>query len=125
MIQSRWSQNLLLGFLILILILLAWWGWSNGVKSAQSKRIIKDAQAITEGFKEFHKDQNRYPATTEFQDNNLMRPYITNFPPQQFPSEVCPQNFDYYNASPEVYELRFCLSKAVSGFNVGWNTLKP
>lgn len=125
MIQSRWSQNILLGLLLVILALLVWWGWSNGVRSAQSKRIVKDAKAITDGFKEFYKDQNRYPATTEFSDNNLMRPYITNFPPQEFPSELCQKNFDYFNANPQTYELRFCLPKAVSGFPAGWNTLKP
>ncbi|HEX3099358.1 MAG TPA: hypothetical protein VHQ41_00090 [Patescibacteria group bacterium] len=125
MIQSRWSQNILLGFLVVVLALLSLWGWNNGVKAAQSKRVVKDAQAMTAGFTEFYKDQNRYPATTEFTNNNLLRPYIANFPPQTFPSKTCPNTFDYYNASPQTYELRFCLSKAVSGFNIGWNTLKP
>lgn len=125
MIQSRWSQNVFLGLLIVILVLLSWWGWSNGVRAAQSKRIVKDAQAMKQGFAEFYKDQNRYPATTEFSNNNLMRPYIVNFPPQTFTTAACPQTFDYFNASPQVYELRFCLPKAVSGFQAGWNTLKP
>ena len=109
----------------MVLGLLVWWGWGNGVRAAQSKRIVKDAKVITEGFKEFYKDQNRYPANTEFDEPNLLRPYITNFPPQEFSTEVCPETFDYYNASPQVYELRFCLSKAVNGYAVGWNTLKP
>lgn len=125
MIQSRWSQNIFLGLLLVILALLVWWGWGNGVSSAQSKRIAKDAQVITEGFKEFFKDQNRYPTTGEFQNNNLMRPYIVNFPPQEFTSEICSKSFDYFNATPQTYELRFCLPKAVSGYPAGWNTLKP
>lgn len=125
MIQSRWSQNILIGLLLVILATLVWWGWNNGVKSAQSKRVVKNANAIVEGFKEFYKDQNRYPTTGEFQNNNLMRPYIVNFPPQEFPSETCSQSFDYFNATPQTYELRFCLSKKVGNYQIGWNTLKP
>lgn len=125
MIESRWAQNLLLGFLIVLLALLTWWGWNNGVRAAQSKRVVKDAKAMAAGFAEFHKDQNRYPALTEFENNSVMRPYIANFPAQTFPSKSCPKTFDYYNAAPQVYELRFCLSKAVDGFNIGWNTIKP
>lgn len=125
MIQSRWAQNILLGFLAVLLIVLVLWGWSNGVSSAQSKRIIKDAQSIKQGFAEFYKDQNRYPSTVEFEDLNLMRNYITNFPPQEFVSNLCQKNFDYFNSTSDMYELRFCIPKATSGFQVGWNTLKP
>ena len=125
MIQSRWSQNLLIGFLVVVLVALSWWGWSNGVKAASAKRIVKDARAMAAGFSEFYKNQNRYPATTEFENNNLLRPYIANYPPQTFPTESCPETFDYYNATPQTYELRFCLPKATGGFQVGWNTLKP
>ena len=125
MIQSRWSQNILVGLLVVVLVSLAGWGWVNGVSAARAKRIVKDARAMAAGFEEFRKDQNRYPATTEFENNNLLRPYIVNFPPQNFPTDVCPDTYDYYNAAPQIYELRFCLPKAVSGFNVGWNTLKP
>lgn len=125
MIQSRWSQNILAGLLAVVLILLALWGWDNGVRAAKAKRVVKDARAMAAGFTEFYKDQNRYPATTEFKDNNLLRPYIANFPPQNFPTDTCPETYDYYNASPQVYELRFCLPKAVNGFQIGWNTLKP
>lgn len=125
MIQSRWAQNSLIGFLILILALLSWWGWDNGVRAARAKRIVKDARAMATGFSEFYKDQNRYPATTEFENNSLLRPYIVNFPPQTFPTEDCSKTFDYYNAAPQTYELRFCLPKAVDGFQIGWNTIKP
>lgn len=125
MIQSHWSQNILLGFLVVVLILLVWWGWSNGVRSAKSKRLVKDAKIMVTAFKEFHNDQNRYPATTEFIDNTVMRAYISNFPPQTFPTELCPKSFDYFNAAPQTYELRFCLPKAVDGYKAGLNTLKP
>jgi hypothetical protein len=125
MIQSRWSQNVLLGLLIVILLLLAWWGWGNALRAAQSKRVVKDAQTMIVGFTEFQKDQNRYPATSEFGDNDVMRRYITNFPPQNFPTQTCPKTFDYYSATPTTYELRFCLSKVVKGYKAGWNIVKP
>ncbi len=125
MIQSRWSQNILLGLLSVLLVLLCLWGWSNGVKAGQSKRIIKDAKIMKDAFAQFHSDQNRYPATTEFEENTVMRQYLTNFPPQTFPSAVCQQTFDYYSATPQTYELRFCLPKATGGYKVGWNVLKP
>lgn len=125
MIQSGWSQNLLVGALVVLIAFFSWWGWDNGVRAARAKRIVKDAQTMTAGFAEFFKDQNRFPATNEFENNSVLRPYISNFPPQQFPTEACPETFDYYNAAPNTYELRFCLPKAVKGFKEGWNTLKP
>lgn len=125
MIESRWSQNLLLGALVVILILLAWWGYGNGVRAAQSKRVVKDAKTMATAFAEFHKDQNRYPATTEFTNNTVMRQYLANFPAQTFATATCPQTYDYFNANSQTYELRFCLSKAVSGYKTGWNTIKP
>lgn len=94
------------------------------MRSAKSKRTLKDAQVIAQGFDEFYKDQNRYPSTVEFEDNNLMRTYITNFPPVEYPTPVCAKTFDYFNPSSNTYELRFCLSKAVGGYNTGWNTIK-
>jgi type II secretory pathway pseudopilin PulG len=125
MIQARWSQNILLGLLVVILVLLGLWGFSNGVDSAKARRVLKDAKVLTEGFTEFKKDQNRFPSTGEFEDNNLMRNYVTNFPPQQFPDALCEKSFDYFSGSSQEYELRFCLPKAVSGYQLGWNTLTP
>ncbi len=125
MLQSNWSQNTLIGLAAVVLVVLCAWGWNNGLKASRSKTIIKDARAIQEGFKHFRTDQNRYPTTGEFEQENVMRAYLSNFPPQSFPSEGCEKSFDYYSANPEVYELRICLPKAASGFAAGWNTLKP
>ena len=125
MIQSNWAQCALIGLLTVILAGLCWWGFGNGKEKSESKRIIKDAITMTEGFEEFRKDQNRYPATTEFSDANIMRKYITNFPPQTFQSDTCPENFEYYSATTQTYELRFCISKSAKGYAQGWNVLKP
>lgn len=115
----------MLATLGVILLLVSVWGWSNGVRAAKSKRVAKDAEAIAAGFAEFYKDQNRYPSTDEFSDRNLLRSYITNYPPQDHWTPNCPQSFDYYNLSSTSYELRFCISKAVMGYQEGVNTLKP
>jgi type II secretory pathway pseudopilin PulG len=125
MLQSHWSQNTFIVALLIILAVLGFWGWSNGLAASRSKAIVKDAKSIQQGFEHFHADQNRYPTTDEFTDANLMRSYLSNFPPQNFPNKVCPKSFDYYNPSPQTYELRICLPKAASGYNQGWNTLTP
>jgi hypothetical protein len=125
MLQSRWSQNLLTVISVIVLVLLCLWGWNNGLAAGRSKTILKDAKAIQEGFKYFYKDQNRYPTTGEFEDANIMQAYLSNFPPQSFPNELCPKTYDYYSATPQTYELRICLPKGVSGYPEGWSTLKP
>ncbi len=124
MLQSRLSQNIVMAVLAIITVLVLLWGWSNAVASSRSKAVLKDARAITQGFKYFYNDQNRYPSTGEFTNSNLMRSYINNFPPQTFSSSVCAKSFDYYNATPKTYELRICLLKATEGYKAGWNVFK-
>lgn len=125
MLQSRWSQNLLTGICLLVLAFLGWWGWTNGLAASRSKTIIKDAQAIQQAFDHFHADQNRYPTSDEFLNNDVMRAYLTNFPPQTFPNKVCQKTYDYYSQDPQTYQLRICLPKSVGAYKQGWNTLVP
>jgi hypothetical protein len=122
--QTRWFHNVLIAVLILVIAGLLVWTWSNGNQAAKSKAIIKDTKAMVQGFDYFHQDQNRYPTTGEFTDNNLMRMYISNFPPQAFTTSTCPETYDYYSAAPDSYVLRFCLPKGVSGYRAGWNLVK-
>ncbi|HMQ02211.1 MAG TPA: hypothetical protein PKD79_04080, partial [Candidatus Doudnabacteria bacterium] len=96
----------------------------NGQRSAQSRQVVKDVSAITQALEYFYQDQNRYPAIGEFEDQNVMRQYLSNFPPQEFTSGVCPQSFGYANTFRNDYELRFCLSKGVRGYQAGWNVIK-
>ncbi len=124
MFQTRWFHNTLIILLALAIAGLLFWTWTNGYKAAKSKTILKDANAMTQGFEYFLKDQNRYPTTGEFTDNNLMRTYISNYPPQTFPGGVCAQTYDYFSASPNSYELRFCLPKGMKGYQTGWNSVK-
>ncbi len=99
-------------------------GMLNGVKAAQSRQISKDAKAIIAGLEYFYKDQNRYPFVGEFEDQNVMRQYVSGFPPREFPSELCEKSYDYVNNFRNDYELRICLPKGVSGYKAGWNVIK-
>jgi type II secretory pathway pseudopilin PulG len=127
-VLSNKIMRLVVIFVLLALVLAtSFYSWQSAKKTAQSRRVAKDSQAIRSGLEYFYKDQNRYPSTIEFQDANLMSAYISNYPPLSFPTEECPQNFDYFNPSPFSYELRICLQKSVGAFHAGINkfTEKP
>ncbi len=124
MLQSRIGQNISITFLtVFVVTLLAWGAW-NGVRAARSRTILNNAKAMTQGFAHFYTDQQRYPSIVEFQDNNVMRAYITNYPPQEFISGACAKNFEYLNPSAKSYELRVCLPEGVDGYRTGWNSIK-
>lgn len=107
-----------------LVVLLLWWAFRNGQYAGQSRQTAKDANSIRQGLEYFYQDQNRYPSTDEFLDENLMRQYLSGFPPKQFPSPTCRATFEYVNQFRNDYELRVCLSKGVSGFNAGWNIIR-
>ncbi len=109
--------------LTLLAVLLLWWTFNNGKKAGQSRQIIKDSRALSQAFEYFYQDQNRYPSSDEFTDQNLMRQYLSGFPPQEFVSETCPQTFVYVNNFRNDYELRICLPKGVQGYLTGWNKI--
>ncbi|QQS22790.1 hypothetical protein IPM19_04145 [bacterium] len=109
---------------IALAVLLLWWAYRAGQHAGQSRQAVKDANAIKQALEYFYQDQNRYPATDEFKDDNLMRQYVSGFPPKQYPSEQCPATFQYSNNFRNDYELRLCLTKGVSGFKEGVNIIK-
>lgn len=120
-----WKILKIIGIVLLVLltIFLLWRAVVNGQRSAQARQVIKDAGAITQALEYFYQDQNRYPAIGEFNDQNVMRQYLSNFPPQEFANGLCERSFDYVNTFRNDYELRFCLPKGVRGYNTGWNTI--
>lgn len=124
MIQSRWLQNSITGFVAVVLLAAVLMAFLQGIKAGQSKTVLANAATLQEGFQHFYNDQGRYPTALEFSDNNLMRSYITNFPPQEFASGPCEKSFDYRNPSPRSYELQFCLPKGRSGWPAGWSLVK-
>lgn len=121
-----WKILKIAGIVIFVLITVGavWLAIINGQKSAQSRQIVKDAAALAVSLEYFYEDQNRYPSNDEFLDQNVMRQYADNFPPQQFVSTTCTENYQYLNTFRTDYELRFCLPKGVAGYRTGWNTLK-
>lgn len=132
-----------IGLLTVLAILGILWTFNNGKQAGQSRQVIKDGRAIQQALEYFYQDQNRYPSTDEFLDQNLMRQYLSNFPPQQFVSSICPApvdfskttsldsastntklaNFVYVNNFRNDYELRLCLPKGVQGYRAGWNKI--
>jgi type II secretory pathway pseudopilin PulG len=122
----RLIKYVVLVLLIAIAVLAMRWAFINGRYAGQSRQAIKDAHAIQQALEYFYKDQNRYPSTDEFTDQNLMRQYMSGFPPQQYFSPNCPDRgngstFSYINNFRNDYELRICLSKGVQGYKSGWN----
>lgn len=112
--------------LAIIAVLALWWAFINGQQAGQSRQVLKNGKAIQQALEYFYQDQNRYPSTDEFLDQNLMRQYLSSYPPQEFVSKTCPQgngsvNYSYVNHFRNDYELRLCLPKAVQGFQAGWN----
>lgn len=113
-----------LALLTILTALLLWVAVINGQRSAQSRQIVKDVTAISQALEYFYQDQNRYPAIGEFEDQNVMRQYLSNFPPKEFASGVCVESISYQNNFRNDYELRFCLPKGVKGYRTGWNSIK-
>ena len=121
-----WKVLKIIAIILFVLITLGavWLAISNGRKSAQSRQIVKDAAAIAVALEYFYEDQNRYPSSDEFLDQNVMRQYADNFPPQEFLSANCSTAFEYVNTFRSDYDLRFCLPKGVAGYRTGWNSIK-
>lgn len=113
-----------LAILLALAVFVIWRAVINGSRAAQSRQVLKDATAIKVALDYFYKDQNRYPSIDEFKDQNIMRQYFSNFPPQEFVSGVCDSSFDYVNTFRNDYELRFCMPKGVRGYQTGWNAFK-
>lgn len=96
---------------------------NKGQVRAQADSLTHNALVVTQGLVYFNKDQNRYPAATEFAERNIMLPYFDNFPPLEFPTVLCQQSFLYKRATPTTYEFNFCLPSDSGGFKAGWNLL--
>lgn len=119
--EKRWKQNTFIGLIVLVILLLCFWGTVNAIKSAQSKSLIRDGQSIVQGFEYYKKDQNRYPFTSDFSNVDMLKEYINRFPPKQYLTATCETNFEYFSDSPESYELRICLPKGAKGLPAGWS----
>jgi hypothetical protein len=125
MTQSPWFQNTITTVVAVVLLLVLFFAFVQGNRAGQSKMVLENTAAIQKGFQYFFNDQGRYPTALEFTDNNLMRSYITHFPPEEFAAGSCEKSFDYKSSSPRTYELQFCLPKGRAGWPAGWSLVKP
>lgn len=117
----RIKENVTFYTVVMIFVVVIVWGVFNGIKAARSKSILNDARTITTALQYFFEDQDRYPTGLEFTDDNLMAPYLSNLPAQEFPDNRCTQSFNYSNPFPRQFQLDVCLSKGIGSANVGWN----
>jgi hypothetical protein len=111
---------------LLAAVILLWavlGGLSAGKTQAQTQLVIQNAREITKGFSYFYSDNNRYPAISEYQNQNLMLEYFNYFPPRNLAFSLCGENYIYKRNSNSSFQLNFCLPKASQGFKAGWNQI--
>jgi len=106
-----------------VLLLVIVWGVNTGKKIAQAKILIQTSKSAASALQYFYQDQNRYPTATEFENQNLMLTYFSNFPLPNYPSSACSQSFVYKRPDPATFQLSFCLPTAQGGYGAGWNTI--
>jgi hypothetical protein len=114
------SSSLIAAVVLLLVIV---WAVNNGKKIAQAKILIQTSQNAVLALQYFYQDQNRYPTATEFENQNLMLNYFSNFPLPNYPSSACSQSFVYKRSDPGTYSLSYCLPTAAEGQKAGWNTM--
>lgn len=98
-------------------------GWSSGKKTAQSEAVLANAAALKQSLDYFYLDQDRFPSALEFtdQDRKIMLSYLSYFPIAEFPAKNCPQSYVYKNTGTKSFQLKYCLPKAINGYQSGWN----
>jgi hypothetical protein len=116
-------QNLLIGFLLLILALGVLWALTTGVRAGKSTIVMKNTAALKTGIDYFFADQNRYPTAIEFADRNIMADYFSGFPPVAILGGSCTRSYNYSSATAKNFELDFCLPRAAAGYPGGWNKI--
>lgn len=120
-ISTRFTQNLLVTFTVIILLLAVLWGYVAGSRAGKSEVILKNTQVVADGLKLFFADQNRYPSSQEFADQDIMLGYFNLFPFADITGGSCNKTYSYYSVTPKSYQLNFCLPKARNGFTSGIN----
>jgi hypothetical protein len=106
-----------------VLLLVISWGNSTGQKISQAKIVIQTSKSAAQALQFFYQDQNRYPTATEFDNQNLMLTYMSNFPLPNYPSFSCSQSFIYKRPNVNSFQLSFCLPIAEEGYKAGWDTI--
>jgi 4-amino-4-deoxy-L-arabinose transferase-like glycosyltransferase len=106
-----------------VLLLVVFWGANTGKQIAQAQFIAATSQNAAGALQYFYQDQNRYPTAEEFENQNLMLNYLSNFPLPNYVSAKCSQSFVYKRIDTNSFQLSFCLPVAEGNYQAGWNNL--
>ncbi len=96
---------------------------TSGRQSAEAEAILQTVGNLKVGLELFEKDQDRFPSFEEFNSQDIMLNYFSSFPPKNFVSKNCTENFVYKRLSQKNYQLSFCLPRKSGNFNKGWSTI--
>jgi type II secretory pathway pseudopilin PulG len=124
-ISSETVQNIGIGILAAIWLLVAGFAFSAGVKAAQSSFVVANAEVLAAALKNFYNDQDRYPTTGEFLNKEMFGVYLNQFPPHGFSSQLCSQSYTYEQAGTRGYRFYICLPAASGVFRMGSNDVSP
>ncbi len=123
MINSAIIRGAALLLLLFVFFLTAFFGVRAGVRQANSRAVIANAQELQKSLQYFHQDNNRYPTVAEFASSTVMGTYLNPFPAHEFNSGNCSKSFAYRSPNKQQYELQFCLPRAEDGIPEGWHPL--
>jgi hypothetical protein len=121
--SNKYKSTITVLLAAVILFLAVSMGLRAGQQAAEANTVVQTAKNLVAGFQYFYSDQNRYPSAVEFADSSIMDNYFSNFPPADFTSANCNDNFVYKKISDSNFQLDFCLVTAVSGYQSGWNVI--
>ena len=119
--RDKILQNILIGFVVLLVGLSLWFGVKSGQALAQSKLILINAGAVTAGLDFFYNDYGRFPSLLEYETPDLMSVYFSKWPPIEFSGKLCSRSFSYESSRFNEYSVNMCLPTAKDGFLKGIN----
>lgn len=114
-------QNILIGFVVLLVGLSIWVGLRSGKALAQSNLILANTGALAVGLDFFYNDYDRFPSSLEYETPDLMSVYFSKWPPIEFSGKLCARSVSYESSRFNTYSISFCLPAAKDAFAEGLN----
>lgn len=110
-----------------LFLLCVFGGLYSGVQLGKSKATYESASAIYDALNYFHQDQGSYPSAEQFYNQQILvsYKYLNQFPKPEDASGTCSayQDFIYTRPSSSDFQLQFCLTQPVGGYNAGVNVI--
>jgi|SRR6185503_8487970 len=97
----------------------------SGYRRAQSSILYDNTGQLSLALEYFKQDNNRYPSTNEFTDQNSFGRYLNGFPLKPLTSGICNNSYQYVLINPLMYELDVCLPVSVESLPAGVQKIKP